>query len=76
MCFGGGASAAPAPVIQQAAPPPPPPQQTPRAPDIDPQVQNKRETASAQRKGTSIFRNDLTIPTGTSAVGSGINIPT
>jgi pSer/pThr/pTyr-binding forkhead associated (FHA) protein len=77
MCFGGspGGGGSSAPVQQVAQPAPPPPQQTPRAPTIDPQVQNKRESASSQRKGTSIFRNDLTIPTGAGAVGSGVNIP-
>lgn len=74
MCL----SAPAAPVIQREATPlpPPPPNQTPKAPDLDPQVKNQRENASTQRKGTSIFRNDLTIPTGGAAVGSGVQVKT
>ena len=38
---------------------------------------NDRTNANAKRKGTSIFRNDLSIPTGggSAAVGSGLNVP-
>lgn len=67
----------PAQVVQQApSPPPPPPNKSPTAPEIDPNSRNSRDASSAARKGTSIFRNDLAIPTGIPAVGSGINIPT
>jgi len=63
-------------VVQQSTPlPPPPPNQTPKAPDLDPQSRNQRENASTQRRGTSIFRNDLTIPVGGGSTGSGVNIP-
>lgn len=71
MCLS-APSASPAPA-QQVAPPPPPPAKSPNAPVIDAKDQNARDGASAVRKGTSIFRNDLTIPTGKS--GNGVNIP-
>lgn len=73
MCFGGTPSVAAAPVAAPS-PAPPPPQQSPRALDIDPQARNSRDNASTQRTGTSVFRNDLTVPTG-SSVGAGLNIP-
>jgi hypothetical protein len=40
---------------------------------IDPNEQNKREASATKRKGTSIFRNDLSIPVAGSGVG--INVP-
>lgn len=71
MCLTPSApSAAPTPISAPA----PPPAKSPNAPVIDPNDQNAREGASAARKGTSIFRNDLTIPTG-SGSGNGVNIP-
>ena len=73
MCFTSGPSSAPPPV-QQVAAPPPPPQKDPVAPVVDPTQRNRRDTASTQRQGTAIFRNDLMIPTGGNT-GSGLNIP-
>ncbi len=73
MCFPSGA-AAPAPVQTVAAVPPPPPLKDPKAPQIDPNKMNGQDTASANRRGTSLFRNDLSLPT-TSGFGSGLNIP-
>jgi hypothetical protein len=72
MCF--SSPSAPAQVVQAPTPPPPPPNKSPTAPEIDAQDQNTRDASSAARKGTSIFRNDLAIPSG-GAVGNGINIP-
>jgi hypothetical protein len=82
MCLGGGAPApapAPAPIIQQAPPPPPPPPaNNPKPPELAPQVTSQKRTSqNEKRKGTQIFRNDLSIPTSTSVGGTpGINIPT
>lgn len=75
MCFGSSSPSAPTPVQQAPSPAPPPPQQSPRAPEVDAASRNKRESASSQRQGTGIFRNDLTIPS-VSPVGAGLNIPT
>lgn len=63
---------APTPV---PAPPPPAPARDPNPAVID--ANNDRSNASAKRKGTSIFRNDLSIPTGGGAgpVGTGLSIP-
>jgi hypothetical protein len=74
MCFSQPTQTTPA-AAQAPSPAPPPPQQSPRAPEVDPNTRNARENASTQRHGTAIFRNDLTIPTA-SPVGSGLNIPT
>lgn len=76
MCFGGGGGSSPPPVQQAPAPPPPPAQQAPRAVEVDPNTRNSRENASTTKSGTSIFRNDLTIPTAAAPTGSsGLNIP-
>lgn len=76
MCFGGGGGSSPPPVQQAAAPSPPPAQQAPRAVEVDPNTRNSRENASTTKSGTSIFRNDLTIPTAAAPTGSsGLNIP-
>lgn len=74
MCF-----SAPSPqIIQPAAAPPPapplPPLAPPKAPELDPQATNKKQSAAAGRTGTSVFRNDLAIPSA-GPVGAGINIP-
>lgn len=73
MCLGGAPQAAAAPVAAVAAPPPPA-NRDPKAPVIEAGPKNARDTASAQRAGTSAFRNDLSIPTG-GAVGTGVSIP-
>jgi len=82
MCFGGPSMIPVSQPTQSAPPPPPPPPaQTPRAPEIAPSETNKRQSATSQRQGTSVFRNDLTIPMGGGSVGTGgtggagINIP-
>lgn len=74
MCLGvpSAPAAAPAPAPQL---PPPPPNRAPDSPIVDPNVQKRRDLTSAQRTGTSVFRNDLSIPS-SGAVGTGINIPT
>lgn len=76
MCFGGSPPATSiVKEVPAAAPPPPAPaNQAPKPPEIDPNVKNRRESASQARKGTSIFRNDLTIPVGADP-GNGVNIP-
>lgn len=69
-------SAPPIQPAQAIAPPPPPPQKDPNPPVLAPEANGKANTA-AQKTGTSIFRNDLSIPTAgaSGAVGTGLNIP-
>lgn len=71
MCFVQGSH--PTPATQTVAAPPPPPPRDPMAPQINARDQNSRDAASSNRQGTSIFRNDLSIPA--SPIGSGINLP-
>lgn len=72
MCLGTPTvQQAPQQVLQPQAPPPPP-TKDPDAPVIDPEAQKRRDMTAAQRKGTSIFRNDLAIPS--AGVGTGLNI--
>jgi hypothetical protein len=76
MCLGGTPSVSQAPAqVQQVSAPPAPPRRDPQAPVIDPNQQNAREAAAARRKGTSIFRSDLTIPSAATGTGVGINVP-
>lgn len=72
MCF--GAPTVQAPPAEKLTPqaPPPPPSRDPDAPVIDPEAQKRRDMTTAQRKGTSVFRNDLSIPAG--GTGTGLNI--
>lgn len=73
MCIGFPPSTA-APAVPVAAPPPPP-QKDPNPPVI---ANNDRSNTDALKKGTSIFRNDLSIPTGGGSggsVGTGLNVP-
>lgn len=79
MCFptgapSSGAAAAPAPVAAVQAPAPPA-NRDPKAPVIEAAARNARDTASAQRAGTSAFRNDLSIPVSGGAVGTGLSVP-
>lgn len=65
-----------APTPTPPPPPPPPPATEVKPPTLAPQVDQQKSQADAKRKGTQIFRNDLSIPTsGGSAAGNGINIP-
>ena len=72
MCLAAPSLSAPAPTPVPA--PPPPPQRDPNPPVI---ADNDRTNANAKRTGTSIFRNDLSIPTsgGAGPVGNGLTIP-
>ena len=75
MCLASpSVSAAPATPVSA---PPPPPQRDPNPPVID--ANNDRANAAAKRRGTSIFRNDLSIPSaggsGGGSVGTGLNVP-
>lgn len=72
MCLTPPSPPAAAKVETQA--PPAPPNRAPDFPVINPNAQNQRDLAATQSKGTSIFRNDLSIPS-SSSVGTGINIP-
>lgn len=72
MCFSTPSVTAPTP---QAPPPPPPAATEIKPPVLADQVDQERSQANAKRKGTQIFRNDLSIPTGAARTGNGINIP-
>lgn len=72
MCL--GSPSMPAAPVAAVAPPPPPANRDPKAPVIEAGPKNARDTASAQRAGTSVFRNDLSIPTGGN-IGTGVSIP-
>jgi len=76
MCFGAPTILQPAAQQVIQPPPPPPPNRQPDAPELGADKQNSTASAAkAQRQGTSIFRNDLAIPTASSApVGTGLNL--
>lgn len=76
MCFGAAPTISQPPAQQIIQPPPaPPPNRAPDAPVLGADQQNARQSAAtAQRKGTSIFRNDLAIPTASGNVGTGLNV--
>lgn len=76
MCLA-APSVSPAPVTPVSAPPPPP-AKDPNPAVLTSDANNARANSDAKRRGTSIFRNDLSIPTGGGSggpVGVGLNVP-